>query len=198
MTRYSQEFWINDDTHRAIIPIMRNASSSIKKVLSQHKPWRESHTFVDVNTKFYTAWREPYARFLSAIRRELQDILDQHPGNERKAMNDTIDMWNKNPDIMLDLTHTISQKDICIGATNEGTNVKVFRFDLVDKMMREALGYNVTLPILNQSTEIDPLILEFISDTESKWMEGWHQDRYKQDYVTWNQLTNSETCVISN
>ena len=195
VTDTAQEFWINKKTNKGIVPIMRAASSSIKQILSDEPGWVESHSLQTVykTYQFYTIWREPYARFLSAIRRELQDILDQHPGNERKAMNDTIDMWNKDPDIMLDLTHTISQKDICIGATNEGTNVKVFRFDLIDKMIGEALEYTVTLPTLNQSTEIDPIILEFISNTESKWMHNWCAKNYQTDFAIYNQLLKFNT-----
>ena len=149
MTNTAQEFWVNDAVGKGVIPIMRAASSSVKEVLRNESGWTEEHQLQSVHKGyiFYTVWREPYKRFLSAIGRELQDILDQHPGNEKTAMSDTIESWNNDPDMLLDLTHTISQRDICVGATNEGTTIKVFRFDLVKNMMEEALD-TVTTPQL--------------------------------------------------
>jgi hypothetical protein len=198
VTRYSQEFWINKDTNKAIIPIMRNASTSIKNVLSQHKQWQESHTFVDVNNKFYTVWRDPYWRFLSALGRELSDILDNHKGNERSILENYIIEWSENPDSMLQLKHMLSQTDTCKGATEPGSDIIVYRFDCLQKMMQEATQLDVHMPLLNESAKHHYIILEFLDKYHTKWMEGWHQDRYKQDYLTWSQLTNSETCVISN
>ena len=199
MTRYSQEFWINDAIGKGVIPIMRAASSSVKEVLRGESGWSEKHQLQSDHKGyiFYTVWREPYKRFLSAIGRELQDILDQHPGNEKSALDDTIELWNKDPDILLDLTHTISQKNICVGATNEGTTIKVFRFDLVNAMMEEALEKSVTLPTLNKSTEIDPIILEFISDTESRWMHDWCAKNYQTDFAIYNQLLKFNTLSIN-
>ena len=139
---------------------MRNASSSIKKVLSQHKPWRESHTFVDVNTKFYTVWREPYWRFLSALGRELSDILDNHKGNERSTLENYINEWSDNPDSMLELKHMISQTETCKGATEPGSNIIVYRFDCLQKMIQEATKLNILMPVLNESVKHHYVILE--------------------------------------
>ncbi len=199
MTNTAQEFWVNDAVGKGVIPIMRAASSSVKEVLRNESGWTEEHQLQSVHKGyiFYTVWREPYKRFLSAIGRELQDILDQHPGNEKTAMSDTIESWNNDPDMLLDLTHTISQRDICVGATNEGTTIKVFRFDLVKNMMEEALEKTVTLPTLNQSTEIDPIILEFVSDTKSRWMHNWCAKNYQTDFAIYNQLLKFKTLSIN-
>ena len=92
----------------------------------------------------------------------------------------------------------ISQTETCKGATEPGSNIIVYRFDCLQKMIQEATKLNILMPVLNESVKHHYVILEFLEKHKTRWMEGWHQDRYKQDYDTWNQLTNSETCLISN
>ena len=64
-------------------------------------------------------------------------------------------------------------------------------------MMEEALEKSVTLPTLNKSTEIDPIILEFISDTESRWMHDWCAKNYQTDFAIYNQLLKFNTLSIN-
>ena len=197
MTRYSQEFWINDDSNKAIIPIMRNGSSSIKQILSKDKAWRESHTFVDANVKFYTVWRHPYKRFLSAIGRELSDILDKHKGREREVLNNYRHEWSNHPDKMLELRHMIGQMETCKGATESGSNITIYNFPgNLHNMMREVLGKTVHMPVLNTTKEHHYTILEFVENQSARWMEGWHQDRYRNDYEIWDQLLKADTLSI--
>ena len=72
----TQGHWVNLDRKIAVIPIMRCASSSIDAVLSKHSDWKKfNNRECSKDYKFFTVWRDPYIRFISALSRELSRIL---------------------------------------------------------------------------------------------------------------------------
>ena len=52
------------------------------------------------------------------------------------------------------------------------------------------------IPHLNPSIDYQPDIKRFF-DTEKNFMQKWCEQEYKEDYNTWNQLTNADTLSIN-
>jgi len=194
--RYAQGHWVNLDRKIAVIPIMRSASSSIGEVLSRHADWKKfNNKECSKDYKFFTVWRDPYVRFISALSRELSDLCDQHKGNEKEIIQKTTTAWLDNPALILDLNHTISQTEYCRQVVPKHSTVTVYNITKLKTMLGKAFVSD-SIPHLNPSVDYHIDIKKFF-DSEKEFMRKWCEQEYKEDYVTWSQLTKADTLPIN-
>jgi len=195
----TQGHWVNLDRKIAVIPIMRCASSSIDAVLSKHSDWKKfNNRECSKDYKFFTVWRDPYVRFISALSRELSDICDEHKGNEKEIIHKTVTAWSDNPDLILDLDHTISQTEYCRQVMPNHARITIFKIDKIKTMLSNLItgpGKHVVMPHLNPSVDYQLDIKKFF-DSEKNFMKKWCEQKYKEDYDVWERLLNSDTLSI--
>ena len=197
--RYAQGHWVCLNRKIAVIPIMRSASSSIDAVLSRHADWKKfNNRECSKDYKFFTVWRDPYIRFISALSRELSDICDEHKGNEKEIIHKTVTAWSDNPDLILDLDHTISQTEYCRQVVPNHARITIFKIDKIKTMLSNLItdpGKHVVMPHLNPSADYHSDIKKFF-DSEKNFMKKWCEQKYKEDYDVWERLLNSDTLSI--
>ena len=195
--RYAQGHWVCLNRKIAVIPIMRSASSSIDAVLSRHADWKKfNNRECTKDYKFFTVWRDPYVRFISALSRELSDLCDHHKGNEKEIIQKTTTAWLNNPAFISDLNHTISQTEYCRQVVPKHSTVTVYNITKLKTMLGEALPLMGSVPHLNPSIDYHTDIKKFF-DSEKEFMRKWCEQEYKEDYVIWDQLTKADTLPIS-
>lgn len=196
-SKYTQGHWINLDRKIAVIPIMRSASSSMNEIMSKVPNWKKFHNKeCSKDFQFFTVWRDPYVRFISALSRELSEICDPHKGNEKEIIQKTVTAWLDNPDLILTLDHTISQTEYCRQVVPKHSTVTVYNITELNTMLADSAGVSSVIPHLNPSSDYQPDIKRFF-DTEKNFMQKWCEQEYKEDYNTWDQLTNADTLSIN-
>ena len=131
----TQSYLVNSQTKVAVIPIMRNASSVLEFVL-QNDGWiisKDRNPSSDFT--YYTVWRDPYERLVSALQRELCEVYDQNLHRTHAAVNAQMNEWSNNPQSIFDLNHTISQYDTCIDIVPQNEKLIVYPYAEIESML---------------------------------------------------------------
>ena len=197
----TQSYLINTQTKIAVIPIMRNASSMLEHVL-QKDGWAITREQMEHGYTYYTVWRDPYARLISALKRELCEIYDQNLLNTSLAIEKQMFEWSTHPASIFELNHTISQYDTCVGILPTGSKLHVYSYAQIHSMLFAATGklYNDT-PKMNVSADYPPPIVELwqegsVYTREPLWMSGHVTKEYSKDYDVWDRLLKSDSLSI--
>ena len=197
----TQSYLINTQTKTAVIPIMRNASSMLEFVLKKDN-WEISKQQVEPGYTYYTIWRDPYARLVSALKRELCEVYDQNLLNIQSAIEKQMYEWSTYPASIFELDHTISQYDTCVDIMPTGSQLHVYPYAQISSMLFAATGklHNDT-PKMNVSADYPPPIVELwqegsVYTREPLWMSGWCRKEFSKDYDVWERLLKADTLSI--
>ena len=199
----TQSYLINSQTHTAIIPIMRNASSMLEFVLQKDGFTISKDRHQEGNFTYYAVWRHPYERLISVLQRELCQVYDNNLHRVHAAIDDQMNTWSNDPELMLDLDHALSQYDTCVDIVPQNEKLIVYPYDEIQLMLFSATGkqYN-NLPKLNVSADYPPPVValwqgDTVYTREPLWMSGWCRNKYSKDYEIYERLLNSDTpCIM--
>ena len=200
-SKLTQSYLINQETKQAVIPIMRNASSMLEFVL-QKEGWSICRDKLTDDWTYYTVWRDPYQRFISSLHRELCEVYDKNLHRKDAAIEQQMIKWSNNPELMLELDHTLSQFDTCEGIVPQNCNLHVYSYEAIELMLFDVTGkqYDNT-PIINASIDYPKWIVSLwqgdtVYTREPLWMSGWCRKEYGRDYETWEKLLKADTLSI--
>ena len=198
----TQSYLINIQTKTAVIPIMRNASSMLEFVLKKDGWVITKDRYLSADFTYYTVWRDPYERLISALQRELCEVYDQNLHRTHAAVDAQMNEWSNDPQSIVDLNHTISQYDTCVDIMPTGSQLHVYPYAQISSMLFAATGklHNDT-PKMNVSADYPPLIVELwqegsVYTREPLWMSGWCRKEFSKDYDVWERLLKADTLSI--